>query len=110
MATSATSTSSATSGAHPFLVEITFDAAVVPSERRAAILRDERQRGRELMRAGKIERIWRIPGTSSSVSIWSAGSRAQLDGWLQALPIAPWSEFQIIDLDRHPLESEEERT
>jgi muconolactone D-isomerase len=108
MTTATTCTSLASSQTRPFLVEITFDATVVPSERRDAILRDERQRGRELLRTGKIERIWRIPDTSSSVSIWSAGSQAQVDGWLQGLPIAPWSDFQVTELDKHPLE--EERT
>ena len=91
-----------------FLVEITFAPDDVPADRRVEILRDERHRGRELLSERRIVRIWRIAGTSSSVSVWSAASRAELDGWLRSLPIWPWSHVRVTELARHPLELESE--
>jgi muconolactone D-isomerase len=90
----------------PFLVEIRFSPQDVPPERRDAVLTDERHRGRQLMHEGKLERIWRVPGTSSSVSVWSARSPAELDEWLASLPIRPWSEIRVTELAEHPLEAE----
>jgi muconolactone delta-isomerase len=89
-----------------FLVEIAFAAEDVPPERRDEVLGEERRRGRQLMRERKIERIWRIAGTSNSVSVWTAPSAGELDGWLRALPIWPWSSITVTELDEHPLEAE----
>jgi muconolactone delta-isomerase len=89
-----------------FLVEIAFTSDDVPAARREQILRDERRRGRELLGDRRIVRIWRIAGTSHSVSVWSAASRDELDGWLRTLPIWAWSKVRVTELAEHPLELE----
>ena len=45
-----------------FLVEIHVNLADVPEERQAQLRDAEARRGRELLAAGKLRRIWRIPG------------------------------------------------
>jgi muconolactone delta-isomerase len=57
-----------------FHVRILFDSPSVPNDDRSEILARERERGIELCRAGALQRIWRVSGTSSSISIWEGSS------------------------------------
>jgi muconolactone D-isomerase len=93
-----------------FLVRIGFHAEDVPEVVRADVLRAERARGIALRRSGHLERIWRVPGGSDSVSIWSTASTAGLHELLTSLPIAPWSTFQAEPLSPHPLDAEPDAT
>jgi muconolactone D-isomerase len=93
-------------GRNAFHVVISFRAVDVPESRRAEILTAERQRGVALLRAGHLERIWRVPGGSDSISIWAADDADHLHEMLTSLPIAPWTTFTVIALAHHPLESD----
>ena len=93
-------------GTVPFHVSIAIDVADIPDDIRAEVLEDERAKGREMRRLGHLERIWRVPGNGSSVSVWHARDRAHLTILLDALPIAPWTRFDVFELAPHPLESE----
>ena len=88
-----------------FLVRIALDVADIPEAQRAQTLAEERARGVELVGSGNLVRIWRVPGGSDSVSVWSAADGDQLDELLGSLPIHPWSTFDVTLLDAHPLEA-----
>ncbi len=96
-----------------FHVTIAFTASDVPEADRSAVLADERVAGLALYDAGNLQRIWRVTtehgGPGSSVSIWSADDRHHLDGLLGSLPIAPWSRFDVLSIEQHPLEVEATR-
>lgn len=88
-----------------FLVRIAVSVPdTLEDERRAELLAAERVRGRELVDAGTIVRIWRIPGAMRNVGVWSAADATELHGLLRSLPFAPWSEFDVTALAAHPLE------
>jgi muconolactone D-isomerase len=89
-----------------FHVRIDFRPDDLPADRRDQVMADERVRGRALRDQGHLERIWRVRGGSSSISIWSAPDEARVHELLAALPIAPWSRFDVFELERHPLELE----
>jgi muconolactone D-isomerase len=93
-------------GGRLFHVRIDFRPADVPEDERDAVMTAERARGRAMVAEGHLERIWRVPGSSSSISIWAADDEAQVRALLGALPIAPWADFDVFELERHPLELE----
>jgi len=88
-----------------FHVEIVFDAESVPEQDRVDVLERERERGIELYRSGALQRIWRVPGTASSISIWEAASEPAVREMLDSLPIAPWCRFDVNLVEVHPLEA-----
>jgi muconolactone D-isomerase len=93
-------------GDREFLVRIAIDVADIPSDRRSSVLADERVRGREMRSLGHIQRIWRAPQPGSSISVWRADDELHLGGLLDALPIAPWANFDVTPIEPHPLELE----
>ena len=65
----------------------------------------KRVRGLELVAAGQIRRIWRIPGTSQNVGIWDAADATELHDLISSLPAFPWITAEVTALALHPLES-----
>lgn len=95
-----------------FLVEIAVelpDELRDPaSERRAALLAAELERGVALRRSGAIQRIWRVPGALRNVGIWSAADATELHDLLASLPLFPWIRAEVTPLATHPIEREVE--
>lgn len=93
-----------------FLVQI---AITLPSDARAEererLVRSEYERGRELMAAGILSRIWRVPGTANNVGIWSAPDATALHELISSLPMYPYMDVQVRPLSTHPLEVPNER-
>lgn len=93
-----------------FLVEITIDLPPElrdpASERRAALLAAELERGVELRRAGTIEAIWRVPGELRNVGVWSAADATALHAAISSLPLATWMRSRVTPLADHPVELE----
>jgi muconolactone D-isomerase len=88
-----------------FLVEIAVALpAGMPAAERAALLEHERQRGSELRAAGKLNRIWRLPGRLANIGIWTAPDAEALHSALISLPVWPYAEITVTVLARHPLE------
>lgn len=71
---------------------------------RSDIVHREREYGGALWKDGRIVRIWRVPGRSAAVSIWSAADASELHAWLAALPIFPWADIEVTALATHPFE------
>jgi muconolactone D-isomerase len=54
---------------------------------------------------GHLVRLWKLPasrGQTKAVGLYRAGSTAQLDGLLDALPLADWMRVAVTRLARHP--------
>lgn len=90
-----------------YLVHIEFSAADVPPDELEPVLIAERERGIELYQQGVLRDIWRLserPGCS--VGVWAAPDEETLRAILDALPIAPWTRFELEPIATHPLMSE----
>ena len=70
----------------------------------AALQAAETARARELMDAGLLQRIWRIPGRRSNVSLYEAPDATALHTALTSLPLWPYMEIEVRPLAVHPLE------
>jgi muconolactone D-isomerase len=93
-----------------FLVRIEIDLpAELSAERREAVIAAEEVRGRELLAAGTIREIWRIPGRRSNVAVWQAADATELHALLSSLPLFPWMDAEVTPLARHPLTMEPSR-
>jgi muconolactone D-isomerase len=73
----------------------------------AAILAAERQVGLDYRRQGALRRIWRLPGTTANVGIWSADNASELDRLLAGLPAFRYMTIQVETLARHYLEADD---
>jgi muconolactone D-isomerase len=91
-----------------FLVRIEVDLPPdLDGERLRSLMAAERARGRELVEAGHIVRIWRLPGGLRNVGVWRAGDATELHDLLMSLPTRPWFRTTVEALAVHPLEQPE---
>jgi muconolactone D-isomerase len=54
---------------------------------------------------GHLVRLWRAsvrPGPATVLGLYRAASRAELDGFLDALPLSDWMHTSITPLEKHP--------
>ena len=77
----------------------------MPEDRRSELLAAEAARGRELIAAGSLVRIWRVPGRRANVSLYRAADATELHALLGSLPLYPWLEISVEALATHPLEA-----
>lgn len=75
--------------------------------RLAGIKADERLRGEELVAAGKLRRIWRIPGRRAVYALYRVESPEELHEILGSLPLFPWMDIEVTALSAHALDPEE---
>jgi muconolactone D-isomerase len=88
-----------------FLVRIQIDLPPdMDPERRAGLIAAEAARGRELRAAGSIARMWRVPGRTANVGIWSAADATALHALLSGLPLFDWMSITVEPLATHYLE------
>lgn len=88
-----------------FLVRVVVRLpADMPPEEEQRLRAAELQAGRELAAAGTIQRIWRVPGTTSNVGIWRAADADTLHDIFSGLPMWRWLEVEIQPLATHPIE------
>lgn len=87
-----------------FLVHITV---ALPGDmddgERDALLAAERRRGEELVAAGSIQAIWRIPGGLRNVGVWEAADATELHELIASLPLYRWLTAEVTPLAVHPL-------
>jgi muconolactone D-isomerase len=90
-----------------YLVRITVTRpSAVDDETWAALLAQEREVGLGYRRTGPLQRIWRVPGTTSNVGIWSAANATELDRLLAGLPAFRFMTIQVEALALHYLEAD----
>lgn len=88
-----------------FLIDITVRVPpTLPADELAALMSAERQRGHELLEAGVIRHIWRVPGALRNVAIWSAQDATELHALLTSLPVHRYCEVSVMPLAVHPLQ------
>lgn len=89
-----------------FLVRIEVDLpADLDPDRRASLVEAEAARGRELLAAGTIGRIWRVPGRQANVGIWRAADATELHAAISSLPLFKWMSVTVEPLATHYLEA-----
>jgi muconolactone D-isomerase len=90
-----------------YLVRITVTRpGALDDEAWAALLVREREVGLAYRRSGAIQRIWRVPGTTSNVGIWSAADASELDRLLAGLPAFRFMTIRVEALALHYLEAD----
>ncbi|MBL7256231.1 muconolactone Delta-isomerase [Paractinoplanes lichenicola] len=87
-----------------FLVRLTttFPAGLSDDER-ARLLAAESARGRELVAAGTIEHLWRLPGRLANVGVWSVRDADELHAAIASLPLWRFMDVRVEALASHPL-------
>lgn len=84
-------------------IDVRLPATLGETER-AELLDAELERGRQLVEAGVIRAIWRIPGAIRNVGIWEAADATELHEHLTSLPLFPWLTAEVRPLAVHPLQ------
>jgi muconolactone D-isomerase len=75
------------------------------ANQRSTLAAAEIERGAELIAAGHILRIWRIPGRRANVAVYVADTATDLHSILTSLPYWPWMDMTVEPLALHPLEA-----
>ncbi len=78
----------------------------IDPERLAAVKAAEGVRGAELVAAGKLRRIWRIPGRRAVMALYRVDGPEELHEVLSSLPLFPWMDIEITPLGAHALDPE----
>lgn len=82
-------------------IEVRWPADGDPAEL-ARLTVSERMRASELVRAGTLLRIWRIPGRRANWGLWRAADATELHDALASLPLFRWLDIQVLPLGAHP--------
>lgn len=75
----------------------------MPDDERAELLAAELERGCELVEAGAIWAIWRVPGALRNVGVWEAPDATALHELIASLPLYRWLRTDATPLADHPL-------
>jgi muconolactone D-isomerase len=87
-----------------FLVQITTTLPPdMPPSERERLIASERRRWLELVEAGVIRAIWRLPGALRSVGNWEADDATHLHELIMSLPANLWFSAEVTALAEHPL-------
>jgi muconolactone D-isomerase len=87
-----------------FLLDITIQLPhTLGADEVAELIERERERGRELVDAGTIAHIWRVPGALRNISVWEAGNATELHAAIRSLPLYAYATVVVTPLAAHPL-------
>lgn len=70
----------------------------------AALMAAEKVRGGELMDAGVIQRLWRVPGEWGAWVLYEAPDATELHAALTSLPLFKWMQVEVHPLAKHPFD------
>jgi muconolactone D-isomerase len=89
-----------------FLVRITVQRPnAIDDDDWVSLLAAEREVGLDYRRRGVVQRIWRVPGTTSNVGVWTAVDASELDRLLSGLPAFRHMTIEVEALALHYLEA-----
>lgn len=74
-------------------------------DERAKLFEAERARGSQLLRLGKMRRMWRLPGRASALLLWDVEGPEELHELLTSLPMWQYCDIDVTALMQHPLEA-----
>ena len=75
-----------------------------PAERRAEMRTGERAIAAQWRADGMLQRLWRVPGRSDWVGLFTAADPTVLHDALSTLPMYPWLDLTVEPLATHPQE------
>lgn len=70
----------------------------------ASVKAAEKIRGQELVEAGLMRRIWRLPGRRAVMALYDVESADELHDVISSLPLFPWLDVTITPLSSHALD------
>lgn len=74
-------------------------------EERERVSREERAHAAELIRQGKLIRMWRVPCRFENWGLWSAKDATELHEIITGLPANPWMyDIDVRPLAKHPVD------
>jgi muconolactone delta-isomerase len=62
----------------------------------------EARRAKELAGQGHLLRLWKLPGESRALGLWTARDPAEMQAILKSLPLDPWMTVETTPLTTHP--------
>lgn len=62
----------------------------------------EADRAIELIKAGKMRKVWRIIGERANFSIWEADTLEEFHADISSLPLHPWMTVEVTPMIEHP--------
>jgi muconolactone D-isomerase len=74
----------------------------MPSDRRQELYAAEAVQAASLAAAGRLVRLWRIPGRTANWGLWLAADATELHDALTSLPLWPYMHIEVVPLARHP--------
>ena len=88
-----------------FLVKVTQDIAPdTDPELMSAVKAKEFERATELVEAGVLTRVWRIPGRRGLYCLYEASDADELHAAISSLPLFPWLDVEVTPLASHRLD------
>jgi muconolactone D-isomerase len=73
----------------------------LPPEKLAEINKRETARSMQMVREGKLKRIFRIAGRRANFSIWEVASPEELHATLTAMPLHPYMDIEVTPIIKH---------
>lgn len=71
------------------------------------LLKSESARAAELVSAGVIKRLWRVPGRRANWGLWVADDATTLHEAIVSLPLFPYIDVTVNPLASHPSDSDQ---
>ncbi|GLY46908.1 muconolactone Delta-isomerase [Lentzea sp. NBRC 102530] len=71
-------------------------------QRRAELVRAERERALELQKMGVWPHLWRVVGQYSNISVFDVPTHDELHAFLSSLPLWEFMNVQVTPLATHP--------
>lgn len=86
-----------------FLVHISINIpAQMPRDEVEALVSAESERAAALATAGRLIRLWRVPGQRANWGLWRAADATELHESLTSLPLWPYMHIEVTALAKHP--------
>jgi muconolactone delta-isomerase len=92
----------ATAGTQFFTVFTRTVPDGTPSQDVAAAEAKEAVRASELGAQGRLLRLWTLPGEGRALGLWCAEDAAELQSFLDSLPLSPYQKVDVTPLTQHP--------
>ena len=70
----------------------------------AAMMAAEKARAGELMAAGTLKKLWRVPGEWGAWVLYEAPDATAFHAAITSLPLFPWMTVEVHPLARHPFD------
>ena len=79
----------------------------MPGEERQELYAAEAVQAASLAAAGRLVRLWRIPGRTANWGLWRADDATELHDALTSLPLWPYMHIEVVPLAKHPNDPED---